>query len=103
MKLKVKEGQHKAVYRAMDKLDKLEVSEVAKLLLEIGLMENQVKELVKIINLKTSNAEKLEFMEKFGEDQKVVRRVRRAPKGPWNVWPIRDCNVGFFAGARRHD
>jgi histidyl-tRNA synthetase len=72
-KLGVKGEQLKPVYRAIDKLDKLEVSEVAKQLIGIGLSEKQVDELVGIIDLKGPNEEKLDFIAAYEKDRAVIK------------------------------
>ena len=98
--LGVKADHLKAVYRAVDKLDKLEVGEVAKMLLGIGLTKKQVDELVKIIRPEGEQRQEARVHKEVREGPGRDSGVRRAAQGAWDVWPEGQDNRRPVAGAR---
>ena len=76
-KLSIKPEMTKGVYRAIDKLDKVGMDEVAKLLLGIGLQKEQVDQLVEIINLKGTSDNKLDYLKSLINDNVLVDEFRK--------------------------
>ncbi|MEM0149679.1 MAG: histidine--tRNA ligase [Candidatus Micrarchaeaceae archaeon] len=75
-KLGVSDALHMQVMRAIDKLDKMSISGVAKLLSDMGIESDKVDMIMSFVGLHGSNDDKLDYAEKLIGDKNLVDNMR---------------------------